>query len=69
MWGGPAAYEVIDVERRDRVFWALWWWGHRWDGSGVPVVFVGGEGVYGGGDDVLALSLQDNVALRAEDFW
>ena len=24
---------------------ALRWWEHRWDGCGVPVAFVGGEGV------------------------
>ena len=31
----------MDVEGGDRVFGALRWWGHHWDGSGVPVVFVG----------------------------
>ena len=35
------------------IFGALRWWGHRWDGCGVPVAFVGGEGVQGGGDDVV----------------
>ena len=55
MWGGPAAEDLIDVEGDDGVFWALWWWGHRWDGCGVPVAFVGGEGVQGGGDDVVGL--------------
>ena len=57
------------MEGGDGVFGALWWWGHRWDGNGVPVVSVGGEGVYSGGDDVLGWSLQDDVALRAEVFW
>ena len=33
------------MEGGDGVLGALRWWGHRWDGSGVPVVFVGGEGV------------------------
>ena len=45
MWGGPAAQELIDVKEGDAVFGALRWWGHRRDGSGVPVVFVGGEGI------------------------
>ena len=43
--------------------------GHCWDGCGVPVAFVGGEGVQGGGDDVVGLALQDDVALRAEVLW
>ena len=45
MWGGPAAYELIDVEGGDEIFGALRRWGHRSDGFGVPVAFVGGEGV------------------------
>ena len=53
----------------DVIVRALLWWGHRWDGCGVPVVFVGGEGVWGGGDDVVGLPLQDDVPLRAEVFW
>ena len=57
------------MEAGDGVFVALRCWGHRYDGSGVPLVFVGGEGVSGGGDDVLGLPLQDNVALRAEVLW
>ena len=44
-------------------------WGHCWDGCGVPVAFVGSEGVQGGGDDVVGLPLQDYVALRAEVLW
>ena len=44
------------------------WWGHRWDGSEVPVVFVGGEGVEGGRDRVRGLFLQDDVALPPEVF-
>ena len=31
--------------------------GHRWDSSGVPVVFLGGVAVECGGDDVLCLAL------------
>ena len=31
--------------------------------------FVDGEGVQGGGDDVVGLPLQDDVALRAEVLW
>ena len=54
------------MEGCDRVFVALRWWGHRWDGSGAPVVFVGGLGVEGDGDDLLGLSLQDDVAHHAE---
>ena len=45
MWGGPAAWELIDVEGVDGVFGVMRWWWHRWDGSGFPLVFVGGEGV------------------------
>ena len=45
MWGGPAAQQLIDVEGADGIFGAPWWWGHRWDGCGVPVAFVGIEGV------------------------
>ena len=63
---GCAAEELINVEGHDRVIGALWRWGHCWDGSGVAVVFVGGEDVKGGGDDVLGLPLQDVVALCAE---
>ena len=45
-WGALAACEGGALEElRDGVFGALRWWGHRWDGSGVPVVFVSGEGV------------------------
>ena len=47
---------VIDVEGGDGI-------------CGVRVAFVGGEGVQGGGDDVVALPLQDNVALCAEVLW
>ena len=54
------------MEGGDGVFGALRWQGHRWDGSGVPVVSVGSKGVQGGADDVLCLPLQDDVALRAE---
>ena len=53
----------------DGIFGDLRWWGHRWDGCGVPVAFVGGEGVQGGGDDVVGLPLQDDVVLRAEVLW
>ena len=66
--GGCRAEELINVEGRDWVFGALRWWGDYWDGSGVPVLFVGGEGVEGGGTDELGLSLQDDVALCAEVF-
>ena len=45
VWRGRAADELIDVEGDDAVIRALRWWGHRWDGSGVPVVFLGLEGV------------------------
>ena len=69
MRGGPAAYELINVEGGDGIFGALRWWGHRWDGCGVPVAFVGGEDVQGSGDDVVGLPLQDDVALRAEVLW
>ena len=48
---------------------SLGWCGHCWDGCGVPVAFVGGQGVQGGGDDVVGLPLQDDVALRAEVLW
>ena len=48
------------------VFGALLWWGHRCDSNVVPVVCVGSEGVYSGGDDVVGLSLQDHVALHAK---
>ena len=44
-WAGAAAQGVIDVEGGDRNFSALRWWKHGWDGSGVPVVFMGPEGV------------------------
>ena len=57
------------MEGGDGIFGALGWSGHCWDGCGVPVAFVGGEGVQGGGDDVVGLPLQDNVALRAEVLW
>ena len=57
------------MEGGDGIFGALRWWGHRWDGCGVPVAFVGAEGVQGGGDDVVGLPLQDDVALRAEVLW
>ena len=33
------------------------------------MAFVGGKGVECGGDNVLGLCLQDNVALCAEVFW
>ena len=33
------------MEPGEGIFGALRWWGHRWIGSGVPVVFVGGESV------------------------
>ena len=33
------------MEKGDGALRALQWWGHRWDESGVPVVFMGGEGV------------------------
>ena len=69
VWGCPAAQELIVVEGGDGIFGALRWWGHRWHGCGVPVAFVGGEGVQGGGDDVVGLPLQDDVALRAEVLW
>ena len=45
------------MEGVDAVFGALRWRGQRWDGSGVPVVFDCG------GDDLLGLFLQDDVAL------
>ena len=45
MWPGPAAQELIDVEAANGVFGALRWWGHRWDGGVVPVLFLGVEGV------------------------
>ena len=61
--------KLIDLEGGNGIFWALRWWGHRWDGCGVPVAFVGGEGVRRGGDDVVDLALQDDVALRAEVLW
>ena len=67
-WGGCAAEQLINVEGREWVIGALRWWGHCWDGSRVPVVYVGGEDVKGGGDDVLGLPLQDVVALCAEVF-
>ena len=57
------------MEGGDGIIGALRWWGHCWDGCGVPVAFVGGEGVKGGGDDVVGLPLQDDVALRAEVLW
>ena len=38
-------------------------------GGGRRVAFVGGEGVQGGGDDVVGLPLQDDVALCAEVLW
>ena len=68
VWGGRAAEELVDVEGRDRVVGALWWWGHRWDGSVVPVAFMGGEGVECGGDDVVHLSFQEYVSLCAKIF-
>ena len=46
-----------------------------WGGGGIAGMvvgsqaFVGGEGVQGGGDDVVGLPLQDDVALRAEVLW
>ena len=69
MWGGLAAWELIDVEGCDGIFGASGRWGHCSDGCGVAVAFVGGEGVQGGGDDVVGLPLQDDVALRAEVLW
>ena len=60
--------ELINVEGSDWVFRALRWWWHCWVGSGVPVVFLGGEGVGGGGNDVLGLSFHDDVALFAKVF-
>ena len=33
------------MEGDDGVFEALLCWGHGWDGRGVPVAFLGGEGV------------------------
>ena len=36
---------------------------------GYQWFFVGGEGVWGGGDDVVGLPLQHDVALRAEVLW
>ena len=57
------------MEGGDGIVGALGRWGHCWDGCGVPVAFVGGEGVQGGGDDVVGLALQDDVALRAEVLW
>ena len=66
--GGRVADRLITVEGRDWVFGALRWWRHCWDGGGVLVAFVGSEGVECGGDDVLGLSIQDDVALCAEIF-
>ena len=43
VWGAPAAEELIDVEGGDGIVGALRWGGHRSDGCGTPVVFVGGE--------------------------
>ena len=57
------------MEGGDGIFGALRWWGHPWDGCGVPVALLGGEGVQGSGDDVVGLPLQDDVALRAEVLW
>ena len=57
------------MEGGDGIVGALRWWRHRWDGCGVPVVFDGGQGVQGGGGDVVGLPLQDDVALRAEVLW
>ena len=57
------------MEGGDGIVGALGRWGHCRDGCGVPVAFVGGEGVQGGGDDVVGLPLQDDVALRAEVLW
>ena len=54
------------MEGGDGIFGALGLWGHCWDVCGVPVAFLGGEGVQGGGDDVVGLPLQDDVAFRAE---
>ena len=68
VWGGHAAEELMDVEGREWVVGALWWRQHCWDGGGVLVVFLGGEGVECGGDDVLCLSLLDYVSLCAEIF-
>ena len=67
--GWPCGVGVDRCGRGWGVLGDLRWWRHCWDGSGGPVVFVGGEGGYGGGDDVLSLSLQDDVALRAEVLW
>ena len=67
--GGPCGLGVDRCGRSDGILGALGWWGHCWDGCGVPVAFVGGEGVQGGGDDVVGLPLQDDVALRAEVLW
>ena len=57
------------MEGGDGITGALGRWGHCWDGCGVPVAFVNGVGVQGGGDDVVGLPLQDDVALRAEVLW
>ena len=61
-----ATEEWINVEGLDWVFGSLWWRGHRRDSSGVPVAFLGGEGVECCGDDVMRLPLQKDVALRVE---
>ena len=39
------------------------WLGHCRDGSGVPVARLGSKGVECSGDDLLSLSLEDDVAL------
>ena len=65
VWGGRAPEELINVEGRDWVFGPSRWWQPCWDGSGVSVAFVGGKGVDCGGDDVLGLSLKNDVALCA----
>ena len=67
--GGRAADEWIKLEGRDWVLGAPRCWGHGWHGSRFAVAFVGGKGLEGGGDDVLGLSLQDNLALCAEVSW
>ena len=57
------------MEGGDGIVGALGRWQHCWDGCRVPVAFVGGKGVQGGGDDVVGLALQDDVALGAEVLW
>ena len=66
MQGGHVPQELVDVEGRDWVVGALWWWGHFRDASLVTVAFVGAEGVECAGDDVLCLSFQGYVPQPAE---